>query len=110
MKRTNQDVAGRRFHVGTRRDVAGWPVASRTAEVASYLHALDDPFDLADFNATSDSSLVEDFAEFLMADADDRSDPLLTPPDPVFRDRLRKRLWRLQLLNRTTTTIPQNRH
>jgi hypothetical protein len=48
-------------------------------------------------DADSDEHVVQDFTEFLSGEADPRA-PLLPDPDPVFRERLRGRLWRLHLI------------
>jgi hypothetical protein len=77
-----------------RREVAGGPVLRPVHEVASCLGALDDPFNVAG----SAASLVEDFAEFLAGD--EASVYGLQPPDPAFREKLRRRLWRLHALTR----------
>lgn len=97
MKRVDQDVAGRPRERVARRDVAGVSFGKRSAlsdaDVASYRHALDDPM----ATVAEDAVLFEDFVEFLAGDDDLDSGPA-PAPDPEFRDRLRKRLWRRYVL------------
>ena len=58
-------------------------------DVATFRRVIDDPLGVHQ----SDAELLADFTDFMQGDAsfDDGS---LAPPDPSFRDRLRRRLWR----------------
>ena len=40
-----------------------------------------------------DATLADDFADFLAPTPEGMED--LPPPDPIFRERLRRRLWRM---------------
>ncbi len=90
------DVVGRRRSDAgraARRDVAGSPVPPAYLDVASFRHAfpltLDDPMRTAE----SDAELMADFADF-MSGGDALDDGTLPAPDPIFREQLRRRLWR----------------
>ncbi|MAG34214.1 MAG: hypothetical protein CL908_25325 [Deltaproteobacteria bacterium] len=90
MKRANDAVVGRPTKVERRqREVAGVNLAPVSVEVASYRHALTDPM----ATAADDAALIADFAEFLSGD-DELDEVLLVPPDPTFREKLRRRVWR----------------
>jgi len=89
MKRFADDVVGRPVLRTPRRDVAGAPIHSPVVDVASYLNAFDATPDPADF----DSALAADFADFLAPELEE--DDELQPPDPLFRERLRRQLWRV---------------
>ena len=93
MKRTNEDVVGRPRMREMRRDVAGVSIAPPILEVASFRHALDDPMG----TEQSDARLLADFEEFMSGDTEIESGEL-PPPDPVFRERLRRRLWRTHVM------------
>jgi hypothetical protein len=73
-----------------RPDVAGHPVPVAPADVASFVDARAE-------RAESDERIASEFAEFLSGAADPGA-PILSDADPVFRERLRRRLWRLHLL------------
>ncbi len=93
MKRANDDVVGRPESRDIRQDVAGAPIAPRPIDIASFRHALDDPMGTAE----SDAELMAEFAEFMDGDQDfERAE--LPEPDPGFRERLRRRLWRAHVL------------
>ena len=93
MKRPFQDVAGRPKVRDCLPDVAGRMVSRRTLDlelyVHSYCHVLRDPLP----TAADDAMLIEDFRDFVAGDEGADSERL-PPPDPIFRDRLRRRLWR----------------
>ena len=93
MKRPLQDVAGRPKVRDSVPDVAGRMVSPRTLDFdlhrQSYCHVLRDPLP----TAADDATLIEDFRDFLAGDEGSDSERL-PPPDPIFRDRLRRRLWR----------------
>ena len=93
MKRANDDVIGSPEARDFRQDVAGAPIAPRSIDVASFRHALDDPIETAE----SDAGLMAEFAEFMVGDPDFECAEL-TEPDPDFRERLRRRLWRAHVL------------
>jgi hypothetical protein len=99
MKRSNEDVVGRPKLSDPHRDVAGLsPLAGSKGsqpilDVASFRHALDDPMG----TAMDDADLIADFAEFMAGDASPASNVLLEP-DPDFRERLRRRLWRTHVV------------
>ena len=93
MKRSNEDVVGRPRSAAMTQDVAGAPIAPRSLDVASFRHALDDPMGTAE----TDAELMAEFAEFMDGDqAFERGE--LPEPDPMFRERLRRRLWRTHVL------------
>lgn len=93
MKRSNTDVVGRRPARDPRQDVAGAPFAPRSLDVASWRYALDDPMGTAE----SDAALMAEFADFMDGDsAFARGE--LPGPDPIFREQLRRRLWRAHVL------------
>ena len=89
MKRPSQDVAGRPKVRDARPDVAGQSISKRAIDVASYSHALHDPMS----PAADDAALIEGFADFLAGD-EDFGTGALPAADPVFRERLQRRLWR----------------
>ena len=96
MKRSMEDVVGGRSRGDYRQDVAGAPITPqqlRSVDVASFRHALDDPMGTAE----SDAELMAEFAEFMEGDkAFERGE--LPEPDPIFRETLRRRLWRTHVL------------
>jgi hypothetical protein len=71
------------------------PVLRRVRDLASYVDMLDEEVD----ENASRSSLTEEFADFLAGEA--AADRDLLAPSPIFRERLRRRLWRLQTLTRS---------
>ena len=90
MKRPRYDVAGmQRWASPRRHDVAGRPQRMPCIDVAS--------FDLAsDGGRGSEAALLADFADFMSGEeALQRGD--LARPDPLFRERLRKWLWRIHV-------------
>ena len=94
MKRPSQDVAGRpRIHE-SRPDVAGRPAVSRSVIDPAAFHR-----DFHDRTSTGadDAVLMEEFVEFLGGEDDFEVGEVLAP-DPVFRERLRSRLWRNYVL------------
>jgi len=91
MKRILQDYIGRPRLEKSPPDVVGRPATRGVADVASFLH------DTRGLRADSDAQLVSEFAEFL-AGPEASGSPLRAAPDPVFKERLRRRLWRLRLL------------
>ena len=58
-------------------------------DVATFRREIDDPFGVHQ----SDAELIADFTDFMQGDAS-FDDGTLAPPDPVFREKLRRRLWR----------------
>lgn len=93
MKRSNEDVIGRPRLANLRSDVAGARLPSPILEVASFRHAFDDPMG----TAREEAQLLADFADFMTGDAQFESGELPLP-NPVFRERLRRRLWRTHLM------------
>ena len=93
MKRANEGVVGLRRASDFRFDVAGSPLRQARIDVASFRHALNDPLATRE----SDSDLLAEFEEFLVGDRAFDQEALPTP-DPAFQERLRRRLWRTQLL------------
>lgn len=90
MKRPSQDVAGRPRGRNVRPDVAGRSISSSQIELtSSYCRALYDPASAA----VDDAALIEDFTEFIGGDEYFETGKLAAP-DPVFQERLRRRLWR----------------
>ena len=94
MKRIDDDVVGRPRTQELRRDVAGITLSRYPEDVASFRHALDDPM----ATGRREAELRADFEDFMMAGDAPLDGGELSIPDPVFRERLRRRLWRTQLL------------
>ncbi len=91
MKRITQDVAGGPIvSESGRPDVAGVSTYRAVSCVASFLDVLGDAY-------VSDAALFEEFAEFLAGDVAPET-PSLPAADPIFRESLRRRLWRMHLL------------
>ena len=95
MKRPSQDVAGRPKVRDLRPDVAGRSISRNQIEVGSYCRALHDPAS----TVVDDAALLEDFTEFIGGDEDFETGEL-PAPDPVFQERLRRRLWRGYVVSR----------
>ena len=76
-----------------RRDVAGASMPPPVLDVASFRHALDDPMG----TARDDAELLADFADFMLGDSQLETG-VLPPPDSIFRERLRRRLWRTHVM------------
>ncbi len=95
MKRTNEDVVGRPRTRETRRDAAGMANSAPVLDVASFRHALHDPMG----TEQDDAEWLAEFTDFMTGDAEIEMAELL-PPDPVFRERLRRRLWRTHVMTR----------
>lgn len=93
MKRSNADVIGRPRLVNLRSDVAGARLSFPNSDVASFRHTFDDPMG----SAREETQLLADFADFMTGDAQFESGELPLP-DPVFRERLRRRLWRTHVM------------
>ena len=98
MKRGSEDVVGRPKAAGGVGEVAGLALSVTRAgvqreEVASFKHALNDP--MGTVIAVED--LMADFEDFMSGDLCFSSGEL-PPPDPVFRERLRRRLWRTHVI------------
>jgi len=89
MKRQVQDVAGRPRVRDARSDVAGRTIMRSAIALESYCHVLRDPAPAAN----QDAMLIEDFRDFLAADEGLEARSRLAP-DPVFKERLRRRVWR----------------
>jgi hypothetical protein len=89
MKRQVQDVAGRPRVRDARSDVTGRTIMRSAIALESYCHVLRDPVPAAD----PDAMLIEDFRDFLAADEGLEARSRLAP-DPVFQERLRRRVWR----------------
>ena len=111
MKRANEDVIGSPRLRETRQDVAGLSTLSLPSgskmtsrstasllDVASFQHGQSDPRGTAGVGmAAGDSGLLADFLDFMAGDAEiERGE--VAPPDPVFRERLRGRLWRTHVM------------
>lgn len=103
MKRPLNDVVGHRPMRSSVADVAGRPLHSVPLDYASYRHAIgggasgDDPS--AAPSAEEEAQLLADFADFMSgADVFVRGEAPV--PDPLFRERLRRRLWQTHLLRR----------
>ena len=91
MKRTRQDVVGGPIIPETRGpDVAGGSMYPAVPELSSDLA---EPRDANVY----DASLAEEFAEFVAGAAAAES-PMFPAPDPIFRERLRRTLWRMHVL------------
>ena len=76
MKRSMREVVGLPRSDDYRQDVAGVPPVARRLDVASFRHVFDDPME--------------------MAATDERGE--LPEPDPLFRERLHRRLWRTHVI------------
>jgi hypothetical protein len=73
------------------------PRLRRVRDVTAYVRMLGD--EIEGDGKGSRSALTEDFADFLAGgSAVDRD---LVPPSPIFREQLRRRLWRLHTLTRS---------
>lgn len=100
MKRTTQDYAGRpaleRRSSGVTRRSSLLPVG----DVASFMDARGPVVHSAD-------DILNEFEDF-MAGASGSMTSIASPPDPVFKERLRRRLWRLHLM--TQPPSPKNPH
>lgn len=94
MNRPSQDVAGRPKIRAARLEVAGSEFSRRTTDVASYRRALHGPMS----TAAAEAALLEDFADFLLGDEGFEAGRL-PAPDPAFRERLRRRLWRNHIVS-----------
>ena len=92
MKRTNEGVVGLRRASDLSVDVAGSPLHQAKMDVASFRHALNDPL----LTRESDADLLAEFEDFISG-GECSLDGTLPLPDPVFQERLRRRLWRTQL-------------
>ena len=90
MKRNDQDYVGRPVARPPRPDCMGLPRLSRPADVASFL-------DAKGAGRESDVTLVAEFSEFLAGDADPHGSNTIDV-DSAFKERLRRKLFRLHLL------------
>ena len=90
MKRTSQDVVGGPIVAESGSpDVAGAPTHRAVSRLASFL-------DVSGEVCVSDTALIEEFAEFLAGDVVAET-PTCPVADPIFRERLRRHLWRMHL-------------
>ena len=95
MKRMAQDYAGRPMPLKRRSDVLGRSITPVIADVASFL-------DAGGADDDTDAQTSNEFAEFMSTPmGGDISIQALT--DPVFKERLRRRLWRLHLISQPTS-------
>ena len=93
MKRPNEDVIGRPRLRNLESDVAGASMLPPIPDVASFRHALNDPMG----TAQDDEQLLAEFEDFMTGDS--QLESLGLPlPDPIFRERLRRRLWRTHVM------------
>jgi hypothetical protein len=99
MKRFQAEVAGLSRPREALRDVAGVTTCPPVSEIASGLAAVSNSLDVAGGSVAT----VEEFVEFLLGRATDGID--LPDADPVFREALRRRLWRIHVMRR-----PGDRH
>ena len=91
MKRTRQDVVGAPIIAEPGPpDAAGAASHRADSEVASFL-------DVSGDACISDTALAEEFAEFLAGDGVTET-PTLPAADPIFRERLRRRLLQMHVL------------
>lgn len=94
MKRPAYDVMGLPTARTRIDDVAGRPLRISPLDVASFRVA-----DPRSADGESDSELLADFADFMAGD-----DALLAgeipAPDPIYRERLRRSLWRTFVMMR----------
>ena len=93
MKRTNEGVVGLHRADDLGFDFAGSPLHQAKMDVASFRHVLNDPLATRE----SDTDLLAEFEDF-MSGGESFMDGTLPVPDPGFQERLRRRLWRTQLL------------
>lgn len=99
MKRPIQDVAGRPREREVRPDVAGRIILRRTSDLESCCHMFRDSMT----TASEEASLIEDFRDFLAGDED--FDSVGRPePDPIFRERLRRKVWRQFVVSQLGST------
>ena len=93
MKRTMHDHFGRSVVEKAQTDRFGAARPETVCEVASFLDAGADYID-------SEETLLREFAEFSSGESDPEQ-AALPPVDPIFKERLRRRLWRLHVLSRS---------
>ena len=97
MKRTRQDVVGAPIVAEPGPpDVAGAATYRAVSEVALFL-------DVAEDACISDTALAEEFAEFLAGDGVAET-PTFPAADPIFRERLRRRLWQMHVLTQPSAS------
>ncbi len=89
MKRSSHEVAGGPRYRDVRPAVAGRRVPSVPVDVFSTASHVPGPMAIA----VEEAELLADFADFMSGEEEIESSFLPTP-DPSFRDRLRRRLWR----------------
>jgi hypothetical protein len=94
VKRPSQDVAGRPKIRDLRPNVAGRPAVSTSAIDPVAFHQA---FHNRMSAGADDAALIEDFVDFLGGE-DEFEVGQVSAPDPVFRERLRSRLWRNYVL------------
>lgn len=92
MKRLSQAVAGGPRNRPVKSAVAGRPAQSRVADVASILASP------TSTPTTEEADLLADFADF-MSEEEELEPGLLPTPDAMFKERLRRRLWRTFVLS-----------
>jgi len=74
--------------------VAGRPSSNPTLDVFSIVSSTYDPIVVA----AAEAELMADFADFMNGE-DELDSGLLPTPDPTFKERLRRRLWRTFLMS-----------
>jgi hypothetical protein len=93
MKRRQEGFAGWPGRLASSCDVAGVSESGRaSATFASYLDARSSSTGFME----ESRGMARDFAEFI-EDPETSAGPL-AEPDPIFQERLRRRLWRMHLL------------
>lgn len=91
MKRTSQAVVGGPTVAESGSpDVAGASMHRGVSEVALCVDGLGDA-------CVCDAAQAEEFADFLAGDVAAKT-PTFPAADPIFRERLRRRLWRIHVL------------
>ncbi len=93
MKRSTAEYLGHPMSRDFRQDVAGRPQVARPEDVASFRHALGGPTSTAETHADSMAAFVEFMEGETVFPRDE-----LSEPDPMFREALRRRLWRAHVI------------
>lgn len=85
-------------------DVASERVAYEAGEVAAFWHALGHGKGESLGRIRQDRALRDEFSDFMAGELPLAAEPLPTP-DPRFREILRRRLWRAQVMARLGESV-----
>jgi len=94
VKLSSQEVAGGRRLREEESPVAGQPASSAVREVATASFVVRGP---AAKLVADEAELLADFADF-MSGEEELELGLVPTPDPTFKERLRRRLWRVFIM------------